>query len=73
MLVALKLLFQEHFKQVDTFDSPNGIGEQLKNTSYDAIILDMNFARQIMHLPNGHLSLLTKEGQGLTFILEFVP
>lgn len=43
VLVALKLLLQEHFNRVDTFKSPNVLPGQLRKESYDAIILDMNF------------------------------
>lgn len=43
VLVALKLLLQEHFNRVDTFKSPNVLPGQLRQETYDAIILDMNF------------------------------
>jgi DNA-binding NtrC family response regulator len=43
VLVAIKLLLQEHFSRVDTFQSPNIIPEQLRKHHYDAIMLDMNF------------------------------
>mgnify|MGYP000288227270 CR=1 FL=1 len=43
VLVALKLLLQEHFDQVDTCKSPNVIPEKLRTQDYDVIILDMNF------------------------------
>jgi DNA-binding NtrC family response regulator len=43
VLVALKLLLQDHFKQIDTSKTPNVIPEKLRKNDYDAIILDMNF------------------------------
>jgi len=43
VLVAIKLLLQEHFSRLDAFQSPNIIPEQLRKHHYDAIMLDMNF------------------------------
>jgi DNA-binding NtrC family response regulator len=43
VLVALKLLLQDHFDRLDTCKSPNVIPEKLRKHDYDVIILDMNF------------------------------
>ena len=43
VLIALELLLQEHFDQIDTCKSPNVIPEKLRKHDYDVIILDMNF------------------------------
>jgi DNA-binding NtrC family response regulator len=43
VLIALKLLLQDYFDQVDTFRTPNAIPDQLRKNEYGAIVLDMNF------------------------------
>jgi DNA-binding NtrC family response regulator len=43
VLVALRLLLQEHFTEVVAFNTPHVIHDQLSRNDYSAIILDMNF------------------------------
>ncbi len=45
VLLAARLLLKKHFVLVNTESDPLAIPTQLKNESYDVILLDMNFAR----------------------------
>lgn len=45
ILLAAKLFLKKHFLLVATERDPKAIPTQLKNESYDVILLDMNFAR----------------------------
>lgn len=45
VLLAARLFLKKHFLLVNTINDPNAIPTQLKNESYDVILLDMNFAR----------------------------
>ena len=45
VLLAARLLLKKHFLLVSTESDPQAIPTQLKNESYDIILLDMNFAR----------------------------
>ncbi len=65
ILLAARLFLKKHFLLVNTESNPDAIPTQLKNESYDIILLDMNFAR-------GASS--GKEGfQWLNTILELDP
>ncbi|MGW8314660.1 MAG: sigma-54-dependent transcriptional regulator [Bacteroidales bacterium] len=43
LLIALKLFLSRHFNQLDTLRNPNLIPSLLQSSSYDLILLDMNF------------------------------
>ena len=45
VLLAARLFLKQHADRVDTEADPNQIPHRLQNESYDAILLDMNFAR----------------------------
>src|SRR6056297_125331 len=45
ILFALKLLLKNHVEKVDTETSPNKIPQKMKEESYDALLLDMNFTK----------------------------
>lgn len=45
VLFALKLLLKPHFESIDTTDNPEDIPELIKKTTYDVILLDMNFTK----------------------------
>ncbi len=45
VLLAARLFLKKHFLLVATESEPQAIPTQLKNESYDVILLDMNFAR----------------------------
>ena len=45
VLLAARLFLKQHADRVDTEADPNQIPHLLQNESYDAILLDMNFAR----------------------------
>jgi len=45
VLLAARLLLKKHFLLVSTESDPQAIPTQLRNESYDIILLDMNFAR----------------------------
>lgn len=45
ILQAARLLLKQHVAQVDTLEDPSTLPELLQQTSYDAILLDMNFGR----------------------------
>ncbi len=47
VLSAAKLLLKRHFKQVDIEKNPEKIPFLLNNGGYDAILLDMNFTRDV--------------------------
>lgn len=47
VLSAAKLLLKRHFKQVDIEKNPEKIPFLLNNGAYDAILLDMNFTRDV--------------------------
>lgn len=47
VLQASRLLLKQHFAIVDTETSPDRLPELLQNVRYDAILLDMNFARDV--------------------------
>ncbi len=41
--LSLKVLLDEHFAQIDSLDNPDSIPSMLSSTSYDVVLLDMNF------------------------------
>lgn len=43
ILFALKLLLKPHFGLIDTSNTPNDIPSMMEKTTYDVILLDMNF------------------------------
>ena len=45
VLLAAKLFLKKHFSLVHTEPNPDAVPTQLKNESYDVIMLDMNFAK----------------------------
>lgn len=45
ILLAARLFLKNHFLLIHTESDPEAIPTQLKNESYDVILLDMNFAR----------------------------
>ena len=45
ILQAARLLLKQHVAQVDTQEDPSTLPELLQRTSYDVILLDMNFSR----------------------------
>jgi len=45
ILFALKLLLKNHVEKVDTETSPEKIPQKMKEESYDALLLDMNFTK----------------------------
>lgn len=45
ILFALKLLLKNHIEKVDTETSPDKIPQKMKEESYDALLLDMNFTK----------------------------
>ena len=45
ILQAARLLLKQHVAQVDTQEDPSTLPELLQRTSYDVILLDMNFGR----------------------------
>ncbi len=45
ILTAARLFLKNHFQSVHTLQDPQAIPVQLKNETYDLILLDMNFAR----------------------------
>ncbi|MFC2125540.1 sigma-54-dependent transcriptional regulator [Bacteroidota bacterium] len=42
-LIAMKLMLSEYFEVVETISRPDKVPELIKNTSFDVIVLDMNF------------------------------
>lgn len=47
LLNAAKIFLKRHFKRVDIESNPNLIPTLLQNDSYDIILLDMNFTRDV--------------------------
>jgi DNA-binding response OmpR family regulator len=47
LLRAARMFLKRHFKQVDIEKSPDSIPNLLQNESYDVILLDMNFTRDV--------------------------
>ena len=47
VLQAARLFLKQHVNQVITESNPNRLPELLKNESYDIILLDMNFTRDV--------------------------
>ena len=45
ILQAARLLLKQHVAQVDTEQDPNRLPTLLKRSTYDVILLDMNFSR----------------------------
>ncbi len=45
ILLAARLFLKKHFNLVHTEKNPKAIPTQLKNESYDVVLLDMNFAK----------------------------
>ncbi len=45
ILFALKLLLKPHVEEIDTFNSPDNVLDQLRKKDYDLILLDMNFTK----------------------------
>ena len=47
VLDAARLYLKRHFAQVDTLNIPDGIPDLLRDQSYDVILLDMNFTKDV--------------------------
>ena len=47
VLLAAKLLLKRHISQVDIEKNPDKLPFLLGNTRYDAVLLDMNFTRDV--------------------------
>ena len=47
VLDAAKLYLKRHFALVDTTPDPQTISDLLRNESYDVILLDMNFTKDV--------------------------
>jgi DNA-binding NtrC family response regulator len=47
LLRAARMFLKRHFKQVDIEKSPDSIPNLLQNESYDVILLDMNFTKDV--------------------------
>lgn len=47
VLIAAKLLLKQHAEQVHTERDPNQLTAVMQNDSYDVILLDMNFTRDV--------------------------
>lgn len=47
VLQAAKLFLKQHLERIDTETNPEMISTLLKNESYDVILLDMNFTRDV--------------------------
>ena len=47
VLSAAKLFLKRHFEQVDILDQPNSIPDVLRENTYDVILLDMNFTKDV--------------------------
>jgi len=45
ILFALKLLLKPYVEEIDTFNSPDNLLDQLRKKDYDLILLDMNFTK----------------------------
>jgi len=45
ILLAARLFLKKHFVLVNTIKTPQEIPTQLRNETYDVLLLDMNFAR----------------------------
>lgn len=45
ILLAAKMLLKQHYSRIDTLDNPHQLTEQLAKTSYQVILLDMNFTK----------------------------
>ncbi|HCT30573.1 MAG TPA: sigma-54-dependent Fis family transcriptional regulator [Bacteroidales bacterium] len=41
--LSIKVLLDEHFTQIDSLETPENIPNMLSSTSYDVVLLDMNF------------------------------
>ena len=48
LLLALKLMLQEYFTEIDTLTGPKTLHTALNQHSYDIILLDMNFTGGVM-------------------------
>lgn len=55
VLLAAKLLLKQHFSTVHTEKDPEQIPSLLKNSSYDVVLLDMNFTRDVSSGTEGFL------------------
>lgn len=47
VLDAAKLYLKRHFEQVDTINSPDTIPDIMRSQTYDVILLDMNFTKDV--------------------------
>ena len=47
LLKAAKMYLKRHFAQVDTEKNPEAIPNLMGNESYDVILLDMNFTKDV--------------------------
>lgn len=47
LLQAARLLLKQHFAQVDLEKNPENLPRLLRDTSYDVILLDMNFTKDV--------------------------
>lgn len=54
LLKAAKMYLKRHFAQVDTEKNPEAIHNLMHNESYDVILLDMNFTRDVSSGSEGY-------------------
>jgi DNA-binding NtrC family response regulator len=47
VLAAAKLFLKRHFEQVNTVSTPDSLPDLLRDHSYDVILLDMNFTKDV--------------------------
>lgn len=54
LLKAAKMYLKRHFAQVDTEKNPKAIAALMQNESYDVILLDMNFTKDVSSGSEGY-------------------
>ena len=54
LLKAAKMYLKRHFAQVDTEKNPKAISALMQNESYDVILLDMNFTKDVSSGSEGY-------------------
>lgn len=47
VLIAAKLLLKQHIARIETANTPNALAYLLKQETYDVILLDMNFTKDV--------------------------
>ena len=56
LLKAAKIFLKRHFSQVDTETNPDLLPILTHNESYDVILLDMNFTKDVSSGQEGYLT-----------------